>query len=246
MRMLCFAIAVTLGFVLPAGAQPPAGPPPGSPSANGPGPPPGAPPGPPAEPTPAPPEQAPPALPEGDIVHLENGKQLVGVQVLRETPTAVEVLAMEGVPPLALPRTQVKKIIYDDIDPNQPGWSKKKDEKKDKLEVILGEEVSAEFHRKLTKPLTEDQPLKYENEGYVRLLTDLAKRADVALEVAEPAKQIPVEKRKASFTIKPGTSLLTFLQNTFLKDFPQLGVKIQFDKIILTSKKAAAEGKNDE
>ncbi len=234
MRMLVCVTMPLFILALAAGAQPPNGPPPG------PGEPPmGPPPGPPAEPTPAVTDEAPPP-PDGDIVTLKTGKKLTGMQVLRETPTSVEMLAMEGVPPLILPRTQVQSIQYDAIDPNKPGWNKQEEEAASKPEVIMGEEVSAEFHRKLTKPLSENEPVKFEDEGYVRLLRELSRRADVMLEVAEAAKELPVDQRQASFTVKPGTSLLTFLQDDFLKAFPQLAVKIQFDKIILTSKEAAA------
>lgn len=180
--------------------------------------------------------------PEGDIVTLVTGKQLSGVQVLRETPVYIEIEVLEGLEPLRIPRKQIKEpIIYDDIDPiarrrgraHTPGESP---------EMILGEELSADFHRKLTAPLS-IEPIEIEAQGFIMTLNRLGELAGVPIEVTEEARALPLDQRVRGFSIPAGTTLFSFFQSDFPKAFPALQLTYKFDKVIV-SMKTSEEGNN--
>ena len=184
----------------------------------------------------APPESSLPSI-EGDIVTLVSGKQLSGVQVLRETPVYIEIEVLEGLEPLRIPRKQVQRIVYDDIDPiaRRRGQSYATETSP---EVILGEELSAGFHRKLTAPLS-DTPIEIADQGFVMTLNYLAELAGVTIEVTEEARRLPRDLRIRSFSIPAKTTLFSFLQSDFPKAFPALKVAYEFDKVIVSLREAA-------
>lgn len=176
---------------------------------------------------------------EGDIVTLVSGKQLSGVQVLRETPVYIEIEVLEGLEPLRIPRKQVQEIVYDDIDPIA--------RRRNRLfatepspEVILGEELSAGFHRKLTAPLS-DTPIEIEDQGFVMTLNYLAELAGVNIEVTEEAKTLPRDLRIRSFSIPAKTTLFSFFLSDFPKAFPALKVAYEFDKVIVSLRETQEE-----
>ena len=182
----------------------------------------------------------------GDVIHLKTGKELGGVQVLRETPTTVTIRVMEGMTPMNIPRKYVTSITYDSIDPNKEQRRKARESESAKPSIILGKQVDAEFSRKLNQPLSKEEPLVFENQGFVLVLKALAEKAGVTVEVADPAQQVPQNERFRTFTVEPGTSLFSFLQEGFARAFPQLYVDYQYAKIVVTTRAAMEAAKTQQ
>ena len=180
----------------------------------------------------------------GDIITLKTGKELHGVQIIRENPRIIALQVVEGMAPMILQRKFVKSVQYDDIDPSR----KKGPTEGPKLSVIVGKKVSGELRKKLVQPLSEE-PLVYEKAGFVKLVKELAAKVDVTVEIGEACKIIPVEERARNFNIKPGTPLFSFLQEDFVAAYPKLEVVYLYDKIVITTKedaKARAEKRKQE
>lgn len=175
---------------------------------------------------------------EGDIITLQSGTILSSVQVVRETPLSVVVQIRDGVPPLELPRRQVVSIKYDDIDPNRQPQASSAAPQTSAPDLFKAEELSPAFHRKITAPLSE-QPLSFQNVDCVQMLQDLSKQAGIDLEISDAATPLFPKEPACSFEIKPGTSLLSFLQDMFVKSCPDLKALYPFDKVVITSKAAA-------
>jgi len=185
-------------------------------------------------------KESPPVKLEGDIITLKTGTTLSSVQVMKETPLTVVVRIREGVPPLELPRRQVVSIKYDDIDPNRQPQASSAPPQAPPPDMFKAEELSPEFHRKITAPLSE-QPLSFQQADCAQMLQDLSKKAGINLEINDAAKPLFPKEPVCSFEIKPGTSLLSFLQDMFIKAYPELKALYPFDKVMITSKAAAEE-----
>ncbi len=181
---------------------------------------------------------------KGDVVVFKSGKKLSGVQILRLTPRTVDIEYLPGLPPLKVQRKLVDNIVYDDIDAKQLRRRGSVGASESAPEIIPGEELSPEFHRKLMASLSEE-PIVFEATGFVKILNDLSARSGASLELTPEARQIPKEERNRDFTIKPGTSLYAFLREDFLKKYPALHVLYKFDKIVVT-KKTAPEPQEEE
>jgi hypothetical protein len=191
-----------------------------------------------AEPSPAPEfAAAVPATPApllGDTIHFKSGGMLCGVQVLREKLDVFEVEVLEGVEPITIPREQVDRIEYDDIDILR--------ERRHKQllgngasggDVVQGEEVAVELFEKLTATLPAE-PISYENKDFIEILNDLAEQFQFKLEIAEPVKQIPVEERTISLETRPGSTLVNVLRTSLLERFPSLEMTYKFDTVVIS------------
>lgn len=166
----------------------------------------------------------------GDVVLLKNGKSITGIQVLRETPVAVEIVTAPGEPPLRVPRKQVLEVQYDDIDPSRmpepaPAAPAAPD-------VMEGNELQPEFHANLTKPLS-NEPIVFENTDIVAMMRDLRQRAGVALVLLPGIHNTPVEQRQWTVTIPPGRPFMALLQEDFAKKFPQFQVVFEFARVVI-------------
>jgi hypothetical protein len=172
-------------------------------------------------------EETAPAMPEGDIVFLTTGKQIEGIQVLRESAVAVHIQVLPGMDPLVLPQKIVQSIVYDDIDPNT---MPREEMSRDMPGVIAGKKVSKKFHDKLTKALYEEETVLDDRVCH-DVLNVLSQKAGVNVEVSEKAKAVLDEDQPRNYTIAPGMSLLAFLQTELLKIHPRLKVTFQYQKI---------------
>lgn len=186
-----------------------------------------------------PPRQETPVVLDGDIITLKTGTTLSSVQVLKETPLMVVVQIREGVPPLNIPRRQVVSIKYDDIDPNKQPKPLAPSPQASEGDMFKAEELSPEFHRKITAPLS-DQVISFKDAYCLQVLEKLGQQAGITLEIGEPAKQAIPKEPVCSFEVKPGTSLLSFIQDLFIGAYPELKAFYPFDKIVMTTKAAAA------
>jgi len=240
-RFFCSALTLILGMAGWAVAQngngppgdPKDGPPPGGPEK---GPPPG---GPGEGPAPAPGEDGNGGTSkEGDIIELTTGKQLTGVQVIRKTPTVLEIEVLPELEPLRIPRGQVVDIQYDNIDPRKrQREADRQEEEGAKPDVLVGQKLSNELYERITAPVG-DAPITRQNKDYVQVLRQLSQQAGIPLEIAPPVQQIPPRQRLWTVTVEPGVSFLAVLREKLLKDFPDLKLVYEYEKIILTTKAA--------
>ncbi|MBW7863892.1 MAG: hypothetical protein H3C30_05695 [Candidatus Hydrogenedentes bacterium] len=174
--------------------------------------------------------QPPPA--EGDSVVLKNGKVLRGIRVVRVTPNMVELEYIPNRETMKIPRKQVTDIQYGNkavsdgtgaglADGNAP-------------DVMLGEELSAEFHRKITAPVP-DTPLSFENRDFLEILGDLAGRMGAEIVFEESVLQMPEQDRRVTITVPANTSLSTFFRREFREAVPAVKVSYEFEKIHVAS-----------
>ncbi len=175
---------------------------------------------------------------EGDTVYLKSGKRLRGVKVLRVTPGMVEVEYAAGQPVMKIPRRLVTKIesgnpanAHPDMvaGPESAGGG----------DVMVAEEISAEFNKKLTAPLA-GTPVDFKDQDALTALKDLADRAQVELAVDPEAQKVPEAQRKLTLTIPKDATLSTLLREEFRTAVPALKFSLQFDKILVTSTEAEA------
>ncbi len=179
----------------------------------------------------------PPRKLEGDIIRLKNGSVISGVQVIRVTPRAVVAQVHPNLDPLEIPRRQVESIEYDDKDPLR-GDQTEGETAPPQPDIFIGEELAPEFYRKLTAPISQN-PIIFQNIDFIALIADLAERTAVTIEISDEVREIPLEERIRSFEIPPNTSLLSFLQDSFLKSYAALRVLYPYDKAVVTTKAAA-------
>jgi hypothetical protein len=178
----------------------------------------------------------------GDVVKLKNGKELVGVQVVRETPTIVEVQVVPGVEPISLLRKQVVEIVYDNLQASDikegavgaapmaaPGGGKG--------------EISIELAQKLGKPVSEED-LVIEGRDVIEVINEFAEKADAAIEIMPEVRQIPDIEREWSVTIPKDTPLTSVLRELLPASFPKLDAELTSDRIRLRLKPADSDAGN--
>ena len=189
-----------------------------------------------APPPPAPP--APPLLeePQGDVITLTTGAVLKNVQVYRRTAKAFEIQITEEVS-LRILRKLVADVQYDDYEPSRRRAKAPEPEKPHKL---VGTKLKPEVYKKLTSPIP-PPPLKYKDMDLVTILGELSKRVRVSIVVEESIKTLPREKLIWDLESKPGATLMTLLQEDMRKRFKELVVVYQYDTIMVTTQRRAAE-----
>jgi len=173
---------------------------------------------------------------EGDTVSLKSGKQLRGVKVLRITPSMIEVEYAPGQPVMKIPRKMVTKIEYENP-ANAPEVTAAGPEKAGGGDVMVAEEISAEFNKKLTAPLP-GTPLEFKDQDALAILKDLADRAQVTLAVDPEAQKVPEAQRKMTLSVPATATLSTLLREEFRNAVPALRFSLQFDKILVASVEA--------
>ncbi len=172
---------------------------------------------------------------EGDTVLLKSGKKLRGVKVLRVTPSMVELEYAPGQSAMKIPRKLVTSIESENpanVVTAVPGT-----EKAGGSDVMVAEEVSAEFNKKLTAPVP-GTPLDFKDQDALTVVKDLADRAQVALTVDPEALKVPEAQRKLTLSVPAAATLSTLLREEFRKAVPALKFSLQFDKILVTSTEA--------
>ena len=168
---------------------------------------------------------------ESDVVYLKSGKELRGIRIGRENPLYVEIEFLENEAPLQLPRTAIDRIEY--------ASDKISGRSEDGLgdvrhvpHVIPGDEVSVEFNRMLTTPMSEEE-LKLENVDYLVIIRQHAAKFGVMVDVPAELEALDMEQRKFSRVIPAGTTFMNFLRNDLAQIAPDLRVILKFDKLVL-------------
>ena len=179
----------------------------------------------------------PPEEPRGDVITFTSGARLKGVQVVKRSASDVEVDVGGGVS-LTIPRKQIKDIQFDKIEPTSVRPAAGAPGQKE-AEVIPGNKLKPEVSDKLTSPLPE--PIKQEKADLITIVSNLSERLGITIVVDDPVKNLPAKDRVWAFETKPGQNLMELLQEDLLKQFKNLAVVFQFDKLLLTTKEKASE-----
>ncbi len=175
---------------------------------------------------------------QGDVILLENGSQMDGVQVVRENPVSYVVEIVEGVT-MELPRTQVKSIVYDDIDPLAERLRRARERASGESDEILAQKLDPAFNEKLNDPY--DAPLDYVDMDMIEIVQRLAERKAFTVEVSDAVKGLPPAERQWTVRQEPGVTTLQVLRNPFQERFPNLRVRYEFNKVrIVTAEEAKA------
>jgi len=175
----------------------------------------------------------------GDSVYFKNGRVLAGVQVIRESAAAFEVLPAPDIKSLSIPRSLVLRVEYDAIKEPKGNWLLDGLGDGYDTEIIEGKEISPELHEKLTKPIT-SMKLSFDKKDFMEILQELAKKAEIEITFGDFLKKMPPEKREWSVEIEGDTSFLHLLQSKFSPNFPEIEWAYQFDKIAIFVKKTGA------
>jgi hypothetical protein len=178
-----------------------------------------------------------PIMLEGDVIYLKSGSTMQGVQVLRGTPEYYEVQLVEGVDPLIVPRRQVERIEYDDVDPIRDQRIKEMFPEPVVIETASGEEVSPELMNQLTAPLP-GEPLDLEEQDLVVVLEHIRELTGETVVVDPSIRELPPDARLWTIRTEPDTTLLTLLRERLLEAFPGLALEYMPDKVVVLTKQA--------
>lgn len=149
------------------------------------------------------------AEPKGDKIVLKSGGVLEGMQIVRETPTYYEVEVLPGSVTMHIPRRQVESVEYDDYDPAQ-GEKKSSSTAPAKNEPLLlpGHEMPSQFLKDISDP-----PLKYEQQDFITILEEVARRAQASITIDESIRSFPEAQRAWTYESKPGTTAAAVLES---------------------------------
>lgn len=206
------------GMAQPAPQTPPSFPPPADAMSVG------------STPTPAPAEET-VTQNDGDYVLLKNGKQLNNIYIIRVTPLTVEIGYNPEKADLKIPRKQVLEI-YQAGKLRQAGNLDNRSAEEG-TNAFPAAELDSSFHQKLTTPLPET-PVTYENQDIVKILHELAIKANVPLKIADEVNQLPESKRRVSVTIDRGITLAEFLYQELNRIAPDLQIQFAYDHMEIT------------
>jgi len=184
-----------------------------------------------APPAPANESTATPVQDEGDYVVLKTGKQLNNIYIIRVTPLTVEIGYTPEQVDLKIPRKQIQEIHQ--AGKLRQAGSTENTPAQNSSNVLPAAELDTTFHQKLTTPLPET-PLTYENQDITKILSELAIKADIRLDITEEVNQLPASKRQVSVTVKRGSTLAEFLQNELNVISPDLQPQFEFDHVVIS------------
>lgn len=169
----------------------------------------------------------------GDTVHFKSGSVLKGVQVIRETPSGVEVKVTEA-DTLLIPRKQIDHIEYVKVEE-----APTPEQQAAEMSILKGQKVSTDFFGKLTAALPDDA-LEYKDADVVTALEELAKKTGVTIEVTDPVKKLGPKKRLWTTKLDTGANLANLLEDGLLKSFPNFQLDFPSDKIVVSMKSDTA------
>lgn len=173
----------------------------------------------------------------GDVILLRSGRRLTGVQITKRTPRYVEVLVLDGVPPIKILRRNIVGIEEDDISPQRERRIREMEAERAESNLISGKRISPELNEKILTVLP-NTPRKLQDRDVVQVLKNLTQNLGIQFEVHESVKKLPPAKRNWTYQLKEGVTLATLLQDGLSESFPDLKGDVQFDKIVLMTQAA--------
>ena len=184
---------------------------------------------------PAPSEEEKPLT--GDVIVLNSGKTISGVQVLRRTPLGYEIEVIKGVAPLFLPRTVVKSITLDDYEPLRERRRLALQPRSQET-TGRGTRIAPELTKKLSAELP-GMPHNYRNGNLIEIMQDFAERLQVTLKIDDSIRALRPGSIIWNLNVPANKTLMSILNEDFPKKFPQLQIDYDFDVIVLITKEAA-------
>ncbi len=209
--------------------------------------------------------------PKGDTVILQDGRRFERVQVLRRTATDVEIEIVEGVAPLSLPREVVKEILWDDYEPRTqfgagktPGASASAPRRTENalpegtarddqgnVEILPRVKVPAQLAGKLRTDITQlvrglNGKDLFEALNLIKQATQLQIAADQPLR--DLASKSGGLKVNVTLNDDVKVNVAEFLENYLLKqkEMQSVGILYKPDRIIVTTREAAAKLRQQE
>lgn len=187
-------------------------------------------------------EQAAPPVYEGDVLYLKSGKVMSGFQIYRNTPLFFELRYQEGLEPLMIPRKQVERVVFDDIDPARDRLRARLLPPTEEVSLASGERVSRYLMEKLRSPAS-DEALTYKRIDLVVILEEMAERMQVNLKIHPSVKNRPPNQRLWTLNTTPETTLMALLREDFVGQFKYATVLFEYDTIVVLTKEAAKNRK---
>jgi len=168
----------------------------------------------------------------GDVITFTSGKQLRGMQVLRETARTVSVQVLAGTDPLVLSKRFIARIDYDQATP-APENTSATTSKSTEPNVIVADRLSGELHKNLNRPLP-GAFLKSDGEDFVRLLERLSRATKVRIDIGDEVRALAPGARQWRYNVNNKTSLESLLRESLLVRFDRLTILYRFDHIVVT------------
>lgn len=187
-------------------------------------------------------EPAAPPVYEGDVLYLKSGKVMSGFQILRNTPLFFEVQFKEGLEPLMIPRKQVQRVVFDDIDPARDRIRERLLPPTEEVSLASGERVSRYLMEKLRSPVSA-KALTYEKIDLVAILEEVAERIQVNLEIHPSVRNRVPSQRLWTLKTSPETTLMALLRKHLVDEFKYAEVLFEYDTILVLTKEAAKNRK---
>lgn len=174
----------------------------------------------------------------GDKVYMKSGTVMSGVQVIRSNPANYEVQLIAGEPPMLIPRRQVERVEYDDIDPLREQMREKMFPKPKEVTMASGERVTSELRDKLEAPISAE-PIVYTDLDLVAILNDIKAKTQVKLTVDPSVEERGPAQRKWTVEIAAGRTLMAFLREEMMGRFNFIEVILETDTVLVMTKDAA-------
>ncbi len=149
---------------------------------------------------------------------------------------------MPGVEPLLIPRNQVERVEYDEIDPARNRIRERLRPKRDEVSLASGEQVSRDLMEKLRAPVSETR-LAYTRTDFVTILEEIAERLQVKLKIHPSIQNRPADKRLWTLNTAPETTLMSLLREDLPNQFKFAEVLFEYDTIVVLTKEAAKNRK---
>ena len=174
-----------------------------------------------------------PPAQQGDVINLRSGRVIKGVQVLRAKAGFYEIEVTKDVK-LLIPRRQVVKIDYDGIEPNARG-ARPEAPADSGGSLLQGTKLDPRVAAKLNSPIP-DTPIEFTDKDLLIILTRLSAVAGVEIVIDDSVKAIPPEQRQWDVVATAGATLGSMLRDKLLKQFPNLTLVYQSDRLLVTLK----------
>ncbi len=175
---------------------------------------------------------------EGDVIHLKTGTIMSGVQVLRSTPLYYEVQIIEGVDPMQVPRRQVERVEYDDIEPLRQQLQEELFGPEEEVTIASGEQVTSELRDKLMNPVT-SEPMRFRNADFMSVLEELRDKLELNLRIHPSIRRLAPGRRNWTIEVPPDKTLMALLREDLAGEFEYVEVIFESDHIIVMTKRAA-------
>lgn len=174
----------------------------------------------------------------GDKIYMKSGTVMSGIQVLRSNPANYEVQVIVGEEPMLIPRRQVERVEYDDIDPLLEEMREKMFPKPKEVTIASGERVTSDLRDKLEAPIAAEV-VTYQDWDLVAVLNDIKTRTQVKLIVDPSIEELPAGKRKWSLEIPADRTLMDVLRTDMVGRFNYVEVVLETDTVLVMTKDAA-------